>query len=201
MRRFLTAAVVAIGSAEIWAGAALAASRTIELLGAGITADVPAHCADTEGPGTIEAVCDPGGKADVSRTATAASALYFEIAVQRVESDARKSGDELMRLYPKADFVKDLPEAVCGEERLSRVKIEAAGPKTEGGRTVLTATVTCPEIAFLGLGTRQAMVQTILGDGRRVHVMARALADDFKGSKAEIDAFFASLKVGAEKKP
>jgi hypothetical protein len=66
---------------------------------------------------------------------------------------------------------------------------------------VYTAEVLCPEIRFLGLGARRAVVRTIVGPGRRYQVAVRSLVADFERLKPFVDAFFASLRIEPEKGP
>ena len=47
-----------------------------------------------------------------------------------------------------------------------------------------TADVGCPEIKFLGLGERQAVVQFLITPGLRYRLMARALKEDFEQKDA-----------------
>lgn len=166
---------------------------------AGIAAEVPGHCHTREGPSTAEAVCDPDGSVEGSRGMAAVAALYFEITEQSLTS-SDSSPEGLAKAYAFADFQKDVPGAICGEDRVSRIKIENPQRLVGEGRIAYTAIVTCPEVKFLGLGPRRALVRYILGDGKRVNVMARVLADDFERTKPWIDAFFSSLTVQVEKK-
>ena len=94
-----------------------------------------------------------------------------------------------------------MPGAACGEERVSRIRIENPQRQTENGRIVYSAIVTCPEVRFLGLGPRRAVVRYIFGDGERLTTMARALTEDFERSKPMIDAFHASVALQPERKP
>jgi hypothetical protein len=165
----------------------------------GISAEIPHHCLTREGPSTAEAVCDPDGSVEHSRRIAAAAALYFEMTVQPLPgSDTTPEG--LAKVYTFADFQKDLPGAICGEDRVSRIKIESPQRLVGAGRIAYTAIVTCPEVKFLGLQPRRAIVRYILGDGRRVNVMARALADDYERTRPWIDSFLSSLTVQVEKR-
>ena len=90
---------------------------------------------------------------------------------------------------------QELPEAVCGEADRARVKIDNAKQVLEEARVVYTADVACPEIKFLGLGERRAMVQFLITPGLRYRLMARALKEDFEQRKEAVDAFFASFRI------
>ena len=176
-----------------------AASLDIESPDLGVRFAVPEHCSASEGPGTIEAICDPSSDAVRSATAPAATALKLEVVMQPTPDDRDQPLDVLATRYSFGQFEKDVPGAVCGDE--ARVKIDNAMQLFEGPLVVYTATVRCPEIRFLGLGERRAVVRTIVGPGRRYHVAARALDADFDRLKPAIDAFFASLRIEPEKSP
>ena len=176
-----------------------AAPIDIESQDLGVRFTMPEHCGAMEGPGTIEAICDPSGDATKSATAQAASALKLEIVVHPTPDDKDQPLDVLAARYSFGQFEKDLPAAICGDE--ARVKIENAMQLFEGTRVVYTASVLCPEIRFLGLGARRAVVRTIVGPGKRYQVAARSLATDFERLKPSIDAFFASLRIDPEKSP
>jgi len=190
-----------VGTALL-AGTATAAGPQglkLTLAEAAVGAEVPGHCHTREGPSTAEAVCDPDGSVERSRGMGAVAALYFEMTEQPLpSSDSTPEG--LAKAYAFADFQKDLPGAICGEDRVSRIKIESPQRLVGEGRIAYAATVTCPEVKFLGLGPRRALVRYILGEGKRVNVMARVLADDFERTKPWMDAFFSSLTVQVEKK-
>ena len=196
--------LIAIASA---AGLALALSSIevasapvdVESADLGVRFAMPAHCSAIEGPGTIEAVCDPGGDAARSATVEAAVALKLEIVMHATPADAGQPVEALVTRYGFSHFQEDVPAAVCGAE--TRVKIEDAVQIFEGARVVYTASVLCPEIRFLGLGARRAVVRAIVGPGRRYQVFARALEADFQRLKPEIDAFLASLRIEPEKSP
>lgn len=157
----------------------------------GVDFQVPTHCALRYGPGTAEAVCDPDGSPEASRTASVAASLYFEVTLE-----ASRDGG----LYAFADFQKELPGLVCGEERVSRLRIDSPQRQVTDGRIVYSAMVTCPAIRFIGLGPRRAMVRYIFGEGLRVNVMARVLSDDFDRSRPTIDEFLGSVTLHTEKK-
>lgn len=169
----------------------------------GVALEVPGHCMTREGPGTAEAVCDPDGSPEASRRVAAAAAVYLEVAVQpfAAPGGGPQTPEALAQRYAFADFQKDLPGAVCGEERISRIRIESPQRQVAEGRITYVATITCPEVKFLGLGPRRALVRYILTDGLRVNVMARALAEDFDRSRAIVDAFLASVQLQGERRP
>jgi hypothetical protein len=189
-----TALALALSGTE-----AASASIDLESPDLGVRFAVPAYCSAIEGPGTIEAVCDPSGDAARSATAQAATALKLEIVMLPTPADAGQPIEILVTRYGFGHFQEDVPAAVCGAE--TRVKIEDAVQIFEGGRVVYTASVLCPEIRFLGLGARRAVVRAIVGPGRRYQVFARALEADFQRLKPEIDAFLASLRIEPEKSP
>lgn len=176
-----------------------AAPLNIESPNLGIRFMVPEHCSALEGPGTIEAICDPSGDAGKSTTMEAAIALKLEVVMLPTPDDRDQPVEVLVARYGFGQFEKDVPAAVCGDE--ARVKIEDAGQFFEGSRVVYNASVVCPEIRFLGLGARRAVVRTIVGPGKRYQVVARALATDFERLKPTIDAFFASLQIEPERSP
>lgn len=201
--------VVTIGlvSGLLVAGAAVAGDATLAqhrlaVGDLGVAFEVPGHCLTREGPGTAEAICDPDGSDEASRTISAAAALYFEVTAQAFGPFASPAGAEtLSQRYAFADFQKDLPGAVCGEERISRIRIESPQRQVVEGRVTYSATITCPEVKFLGLGPRRALVRYILTDGLRVNAMVRSMADDFERARPAADAFLASLSLPAERKP
>lgn len=202
-RRFLSAAlgVCGLGSGllagigSVVAGAAL----TVDLGGVGATFSVPPYCATQEGPGTFEAVCDPEGDSEKSRAGPAASALYFEISVRSVPEDKGLSAKALADRYSMAEFQKDLPEAICGEEKSRGIKLDKPEQVAAADSLVYRITLTCPEVRFLGLPERKAAVRYELRNGRRILVQARSLSDDFPRVQREMDAFFASLKFEPER--
>lgn len=168
----------------------------------GVSLEVPAHCVVREGPGTAEAICDPDGVEEASRRMSALAAVYLEVTVQPFAgAGGNPTPEALSQRYAFADFQKDLPAAACGEERISRIRIESPQRHVAEGRVTYAATITCPEVKFLGLGPRRALVRYILTDGLRVNVMARALVEDFDRSRAIADAFLASVVIPAERRP
>jgi hypothetical protein len=156
---------------------------------------LPAGCRHDEGPGTLDAICSGELDPEKSAMASAASALVLEVAVERVADDAGKSPAELAQRYDEAQFRAELPEAVCGEPDRARVKVENAKQALEEARAVYTADVACPEIKFLGLGERRAMVQFVVTPGMRYRLMARAPKEDFEQRKDAVNAFFASFRI------
>ena len=156
---------------------------------------LPAGCRHDEGPGTLDAICSTELDPEKSAKASAASALVLEVGVEPVPDDAGKAPADLAQRYDEAQFKAELPEAVCGESDRARVKIENAKQVLEEARVVYTADVACPEIKFLGLGERRAMVQFLLTPGRRYRLMARAPKEDFEQRKEAVDAFFASFRI------
>ena len=128
---------------------------------------LPAGCRHDEGPVTLDAICSGELDPEKSAMASAASALVLEVAVERVADDAGKSPADLAQLYDEAQFKAELPEAVCGEPDRARVKVENAKQVLEEARVVYTADVACPEIKFLGLGERRAMVRFQVTPGTR----------------------------------
>lgn len=181
--------------------AASLAQTRVRLGETGIGFEVPVHCLVREGPGTAEAVCDPDGSPDTSRIMPASAAVYFEVTAQAFDAGGSRAPESMAQRYAFADFQKDLPGAVCGEERISRIKIENPQRQLGDDRVTYSATVTCPEIKFLGLGPRRALVRYVLADGLRTNILARSLADDFERAKPVMDAFLAGLTLNTEKKP
>ena len=168
-----------------------------------VTFAIPAHCSVQYGPGTAEAVCDPDAfaSAEASQVASSVAALYFEVTLDQSRDAGGAATVSLAPSYAFADFQKELPGAVCGEERVSRIRIENPLRQVENGRIVYSAIVTCPEVRFLGLGPRRAVVRYIFSDGARLTTMARSLTEDFERSKSMIDAFHASVALQPERKP
>jgi hypothetical protein len=188
------------------AGAAMSTpARSAELRltdgAATVSVDIPGHCSTREGPGTAEAVCDPDGSAEVSVSASRVAALFFEITLESQRGAAGPSTVSLAQTYAFADFQKELPASVCGEERVSRIRIEQPQRQIEEGRVVFSAVVTCPEVRFIGLGPRRALVRYFFEDGTRVTTMARSLLEDFERVRPAIDSFFASVTLHTERKP
>lgn len=167
----------------------------------GVTFAVPPYCAVNQGPGTVDAVCDPEGDSDKSREGPASTALYFAASVVAAPDDKGLAPDALGRRYTLDDFEKGLAEAVCGQDKPRGLRIENAARLVEGGVLSYSAVVVCPPVRFMGLDARRASVRHILRDGRRYQLQARALDADFERSKSDIDAFFGSLKFSSEKMP
>ena len=168
-----------------------------------VTFAIPAHCIVQNGPGTAEAICDPDASAptEASQVASSVAALYFEVTLDQARDAGGASAVSLAQSYAFADFQKELPGAVCGEERVSRIRIENPQRQMENGRIVYSAIVTCPEVRFLGLGPRRAVVRYIFSNATRLTTIARALTEDFERSKPMIDAFHASVALQPERKP
>jgi hypothetical protein len=163
------------------------------------TVALPTGCRHDEGPGTLEAVCSPEFDAEKSATASAAASVVLEISAEIVADDANKPAAELAQGYSEARFKEELPESTCGESERSRVKIDNVRQVLQEARVVYTADIICPEIRFLGLGERQAVVQFLVTPGLRYRLMARALKEDFDQKKPSIDAFLASFRVTSAK--
>src|SRR5262249_46801259 len=128
---------------------------------------VPAGCRHDEGPGTLDAVCSTELDAEKSAAANAALSLVMEGSAERVPDDAGKSPADLAQRFDEVQFKAELPESVCGETEKARVKIDNAKQVLEENRVVYTADVACPEIKFLGLSERSAMVQYVIAPGFR----------------------------------
>jgi hypothetical protein len=156
---------------------------------------LPAGCRQDEGPGTLDVVCATDFDPDKSAMASAAAALFLEIAVEPVPEDAGKASAELARRYDEAQFKAEVPESVCGEADKTRVKIEDVKQVVEEARVAYTADVTCPEIKFLGLGERRATVEVFVTPGLRYRLMARAPKEEFEQHKEAVAAFFASFRI------
>jgi hypothetical protein len=172
---------------------AAAKPRTIDNTDLKYSVTVPAECRTEEGPGTLEAICSPDFDEAKSAEMSAAGALLLEIDAEAVPADAKP--------YGEADFKLEVPEAVCGESDTAKVKLVDVKATKDGAATVLSASVTCPEIKFLGLGERQAQVRYVMQPGYRYRLMARALTSDSTKVKAAIDSFIASFKTTAGAKP
>jgi hypothetical protein len=157
--------------------------------------ELPKGCRHDEGPGTLDAICSPDLDAEKSAAASAAVALVLEVGVESVPADAGVLPAELAQRYSQTQFKEELAEAICGESDRAKVKIDNPKQVLEAARVVYTAGVTCPEIKFLGLGERRAMVQFVIAPGLRYRLMARALAEDFEKRKEAVDAFFASFRI------
>ena len=183
------------------AGVDAAEPLPLALPASGVAVAVPPWCATREGPGTLEAVCDPDGESDRSREAQANAALYLEVSVADVPEDRGLAADAALARHPIAAFTSELPDAVCGQARDKRMKIEAAVLAPGATAAGYEARVTCPPVRFLSLGPREARVRTYLSDGRRIRLLARAPGDDFARLGPDIDAFFASLKIDPRRAP
>jgi hypothetical protein len=156
---------------------------------------LPAGCRHEEGPGTLDAVCSSDLDPEKSAQASAASALVLEVGAEAVPADAAAAAPDLAQRYGETQFKEELAEAVCGESDRAKVKIDSPKQVLEEARVVYTAGVLCPEIRFLGLGERRALVRFMITPGVRYRVMARALKDDFDKRKEVVDAFFASFRI------
>jgi hypothetical protein len=164
----------------------------IDLEATSVLAGVPGHCMVSVGPGTADAVCDPDGSSDASRVIPTVAGLYFELTAHR--SVVGQTTLELAQAYTFADFQKELPGAVCNEERLSRVRIEQPQRQMLDASVIYSATVTCPEVKFLSLAPRRALVRYILADGIRINAMARTLTDNFERTRPLLESFQASVR-------
>lgn len=149
--------------------------------------ELPDACRHVEGPGTLEAICSVDLDAKKSETIAAAGAFVLEIDSEAVPADAKP--------YAEADFRQELPEAVCGEGDVNRIKLTDVTQSKDGARTTFRAKVICPEIRFLGLPERTAEVRYIIGTALRHRLMARVPSDDVPATKPATDAFFSSLKL------
>lgn len=153
---------------------------------------VPAECRLEEGPGTLEAICAPDFDEAKSAELAAAGALLLEVDAERVPTDAKA--------YAETDFRHEVPEAVCGDADGPKVKLANVKASKVGDSDVFTATVTCPEIKFLGLAERTAEVRYVMASGFRYRLMARTLSSDWAGVKAASEGFLQSFRASAEKK-
>lgn len=197
--------VVAVLGLTLAASPQGSSASTLELRlhdgGAVVSFEIPAHCSVREGPGTAEAVCHPDGSAEASQSASRVASLFFEVTLESRREAVDASTVSLAQTYAFADFQKELPAFVCGEERVSRIRMENPQRRVEDGRVVYSAVVTCPEVRFMGLGPRRAVVRYFFDGGTRVTTMARALVDDFERVKPLIDTFHASVTLHTERKP
>ena len=199
------AALTPLGSAGLALAVTLAASlalaqstvetKAFESSAYRYSVTLPTGCRHDEGPGTLDAVCSSELDPEKSAKADAASALVLEVGVEAVPDDAGKTPADLAQRYDEAQFKAELPESVCGESERTRVKVENTKQVLEETRVAYTADVACPEIKFLGLGERRAMVQLFLTPGKRYRLMARAPKEDFEQRKEAVDAFFASFRI------
>jgi hypothetical protein len=179
------------------AATALAAddTRTFESAKFHYSVALPKGCRHDEGPGTLDAVCSADLDPEKSASASAASALVLEVGVELVPADAAATAADLAQRYDEAKFKEELPEAVCGESDKGKVKVSDAKQDLEGARVTYTAGVLCPEIKFLGLGERSALVRVLITPGVRYRLMSRAQKEEFEKHKEMVDAFFASFRI------
>jgi hypothetical protein len=187
----LAAAVCLLGCTLVQPVAAK--PRTIDNAELKYSITVPSECRTEEGPGTLEAICSPDFDEAKSAEMSAAGALLLEIDAEAVPADAKP--------YGEAEFKLEVPEAVCGESDTAKVKLVDVKTVKDGAATVLTASVTCPEIKFLGLSERQAQVRYVMQPGFRYRLMTRALTSDAAKVKAATEGFFASFKITGSAKP
>jgi hypothetical protein len=188
-------ALVAALAAGIATAAAGQDTKIFEVAELRYSVELPNGCRHDEGPGTLDAICSPDLDPEKSAAASAAMALVLEVGVESVPADAGAQPAELAQRYGEAQFKEELAEAICGESDRAKVKIDNPKQVLEAARVVYTAGVTCPEIKFLGLGERRAMVQFVIAPGLRYRLMARALTEDFEKRKEAVDAFFASFRI------
>jgi hypothetical protein len=172
---------------------AAAKPRMIENAELKYTITVPSECRTEEGPGTLEAICSPDFDEAKSAEMSAAGALLLEVDAEAVPADAKP--------YGETDFRQEVPEAVCGESDTNKVKLTDVKAAKEDGATTFSASITCPEIRFLGLGERQALVRYVIQPGFRYRLMSRVPTVDASKVKSATDGFFASFKISAGKKP
>ena len=188
-------ALVGALAAGIAAAEAGQDTKIFEIAELRYSVELPNGCRHDEGPGTLDAICSPDLDPEKSAGASAAMALVLEVGVGSVPADAGAPPAELAQRYGEAQFKEELAEAICGESDRAKVKIDNPKQVLEAARVVYTAGVTCPEIKFLGLGERRAMVQFVIAPGLRYRLMARALTEDFEKRKEAVDAFFASFRI------
>ena len=188
-------ALVAALAANIASAQAAEDTRTFEVAEFRYSVELPKGCRHDEGPGTLDAICSPDLDPEKSAAASAAVALVLEVGVEAVPADAGASPAELAQRYGETQFKEELAEAICGESDRAKVKIDNPKQVLEAARVVYTAGITCPEIKFLGLGERRAMVQFVIAPGLRYRLMARAQTEDFEKRKEAVDAFFASFRI------
>lgn len=166
--------------------------RTIENADLKYSVTVPTECRVEEGPGTLEAICSTDLDEAKSVELPVATALLLEVDAERVPADAAA--------YGEAEFRREAPEAVCGESDSIKVKLTDVKVGKDGGTATFTATITCPEIKFLGLGERQAKVQYLIAPSMRYRLMGRSMSTDAAAARATIDSFLQSFKMSAERK-
>jgi hypothetical protein len=153
----------------------------------GYSVVVPSECRTEEGPGTLEAICAPDMDEAKSADLPVATALLLEVDAEPVTSIAEAT-------YGDTEFRRDVPVAVCGDGDSFKVKISDLKTTREGGTAVLSATITCPEIKFLGLAERQGQVRSVITPKFRYRLLARSLLSDAAAVKPAIDSFFQSFK-------
>jgi hypothetical protein len=154
---------------------------------------LPTACRHEEGPGTLEAICDPMLDPEQSKEAAAATAFFLEIEAEKVGGGAPAYGED--------EFRADAPEHVCGEGDRAKVRLSAIDKGTQDGVTTFSAEVVCPPIRFLGMPERKALVRTVVSPGFRHRLMVRALAADLDRLRPVGQAFLASFKILPETKP
>jgi hypothetical protein len=196
-----TATLVTIAALVIPGNVAMAVPATVNSTNMGVTFIVPPYCAVHQGPGTIDAVCDPDGDSDKSIAGPASTALYFEVVTTVAADEKSLTPEALGQRYSLDAFKAGLGDTVCGQDKPRGLKIENAERAVEGTVLSYTATVTCPDVRFMGLGPRRASVRHVLRDGRRYQIQARALAEDFDRVRPDLDTFFDSLKFSSERTP
>jgi hypothetical protein len=170
-------------------------TKTFEIAEFRYSVELPKGCRHDEGPGTLDAICSSDLDPEKSAAASAAVARLLEVGVESVPADAGAPPADLAQRYGETQFKEELAEAICGESDRAKVKIENAKQVLQEARVMYTAGVTCPEIKFLGLGERRALVQFVIAPGLRYRLMARAQTEDFEKRKEVVDAFFASFRI------
>jgi hypothetical protein len=188
------AVLAGLGAVPVLAQAPLA-TKAFESAKYRYSVTLPMGCRHEEGPGTLEAVCSPDLDPEKSAQASAAASLILEIGAEAVPDDAGKSTSVLAQGYGEAQFKEELPEAICGEQDRSRVKIDNTKQVLEETRVMYTADISCPEIKFLGLGERRARARLVITPGLRYRLMARAPTGEFEQRREPIEAFFSSFRV------
>ena len=190
----MTTRTLLVATALVLAAAPLAARpRTINKPDLLYRVTIPSECRTEEGPGTLEAICSPDLDEAKSVDIPAAAALLLEIDVEIVPAGAAR--------YGEAEFRQEVPEAVCGEADNPKIKLDAVKITKNAGTDIFSASVTCPEIKFLGLPERTAELRYVVAPGYRYRLMGRALSSDQDKVKAAVAAFLASFKTTAESKP
>jgi hypothetical protein len=164
------------------------------------TVTLPAGCRYEEGPGTVDAICAPDFNPEKSAVANAATALLLGVAAESLDGAGDTSVTGLLQRYTEAGFKEELPEAICGEQDRTRVKIENLSQSVEDERLIYTADVMCADVRFLQIGARHALVRHVIGPEAVYRLVARAPVEEFDRQRATVDAFFASFRLsGAEK--